>query len=78
MDGVSPLMVVGSSTEVIAGEKMIVTAGAIDAHIHYICPQQWEEVCNLAGGILIRDLIPPGISIGNDDIHWRRNWSFRW
>ncbi|KAG8983532.1 Urease [Tulasnella sp. JGI-2019a] len=43
MDGVDPLLVVGSSTEVIAGEKMIITAGAIDAHIHYICPQQWQE-----------------------------------
>ncbi|KIY44091.1 urease [Fistulina hepatica ATCC 64428] len=36
-------LVVGSSTEVIAGEKLIVTAGAIDAHVHYICPQQVEE-----------------------------------
>lgn len=43
MEGVSENMIVGSSTEVIAGEKMIVTAGAIDAHIHYICPQQVNE-----------------------------------
>ncbi|MCA0937167.1 urease subunit alpha [Vibrio alginolyticus] len=34
---------VGASTEVIAGEGHIVTAGAIDAHIHFICPQQIEE-----------------------------------
>ncbi|KAF8747634.1 Urease alpha-subunit, N-terminal domain [Rhizoctonia solani] len=33
----------GTNTEVIAGEKLIVTAGAIDAHVHYICPQQWQE-----------------------------------
>ena len=34
---------VGAGTEVIAGEGMIVTAGGIDAHIHFICPQQIEE-----------------------------------
>ena len=36
-------IVVGPGTEVIAGEGMIVTAGGIDAHIHFICPQQIEE-----------------------------------
>ena len=36
-------IVIGAGTEVIAGEGMIVTAGAIDAHIHFICPQQVEE-----------------------------------
>lgn len=49
MEGVHPSLVVGSATEVVAGEKMIVTAGGIDAHIHYICPQQWQE--SLASGI---------------------------
>lgn len=44
MAGVHENLVVGSATEVIAGEKLIVTAGAIDAHIHFICPQQCEEV----------------------------------
>jgi len=34
---------IGGGTEVIAGEGMIVTAGGIDAHIHFICPQQIEE-----------------------------------
>lgn len=34
---------VGPGTEVIAGEGMITTAGGIDAHIHFICPQQIEE-----------------------------------
>lgn len=43
MEGVDPRLVVGSSTEVIAGEGKILTAGAIDAHIHFICPQQCEE-----------------------------------
>lgn len=36
-------ILVGPGTEVIAGEKQILTAGAIDAHIHFICPQQIEE-----------------------------------
>ena len=43
MDGVTPGMVVGPTTEAIAGEKRIVTAGGIDSHIHFICPQQIEE-----------------------------------
>jgi len=43
MANVHPSLVIGSSTEVIAGEKLILTAGAIDAHIHYICPQQVTE-----------------------------------
>ncbi|KAH9928664.1 uncharacterized protein B0H18DRAFT_999996 [Fomitopsis serialis] len=49
MAGVHPSLIVGSSTEVIAGEKLIVTAGAIDAHVHYICPQQVTE--SLASGV---------------------------
>ncbi len=40
--GVTPGMVVGPGTEAIAGEKMIVTAGGIDAHVHFICPQLCE------------------------------------
>ena len=48
-DGVATNMVVGASTEVIAGEGRIVTAGAIDSHIHFICPQQIEVA--LASGI---------------------------
>ncbi len=36
-------IVIGPGTEVIAGEGMIATAGGIDAHIHFICPQQIEE-----------------------------------
>ncbi|KAJ1450328.1 hypothetical protein M885DRAFT_621769 [Pelagophyceae sp. CCMP2097] len=43
MDGVTPGMVVGVNTEAIAAEGLIVTAGAIDAHIHFICPQQIPE-----------------------------------
>ena len=40
---------VGGATEVIAGEGMIVTAGGIDSHIHFICPQQIEEA--LSSGV---------------------------
>jgi urease subunit alpha len=36
-------IIVGPGTEVIAGEGMIVTAGGIDVHVHFICPQQIEE-----------------------------------
>ena len=42
-------IVIGPGTEVIAGEGCIVTAGGIDTHIHFICPQQIEEA--LASGI---------------------------
>ena len=36
-------MIIGPGTEVIAGEGNIVTAGGIDTHVHYICPQQFDE-----------------------------------
>ena len=49
MDGVMPNMIVGASTEVIAGEGKIVTAGGIDSHIHFICPQQIETA--LSSGV---------------------------
>ncbi|CCM04988.1 uncharacterized protein FIBRA_07186 [Fibroporia radiculosa] len=49
MEGVHPHLIIGSSTEALAGEKLIVTAGAIDAHVHYICPQQVPEA--LASGV---------------------------
>ena len=40
MDGVHPQLVIGPGTEVIAGEHLIATAGAVDSHIHMIAPQQ--------------------------------------
>lgn len=49
MDGVTPGMTVGASTEALAGEGMIVTAGGIDTHIHFICPQQID--CALYSGV---------------------------
>src|SRR6202451_1217044 len=49
MQGVDPELVVAASTEVIASENLIVTAGAIDSHIHFISPQQVYEA--LSNGI---------------------------
>ena len=41
-DGVDPSLVIGAGTEVLSAEGLILTAGAIDTHVHYICPQQAE------------------------------------
>ncbi|MBU8894664.1 urease subunit alpha [Corallococcus sp. H22C18031201] len=49
MAGVTPGMVVGVTTEAISAEGLIVTAGGLDTHIHFICPQQADEA--LASGI---------------------------
>lgn len=48
-DGVHPDLVIGPGTEVIAGENIIVTAGGIDSHVHFICPQLCETA--LASGL---------------------------
>ncbi|WP_110113146.1 urease subunit alpha [Bacillus sp. CGMCC 1.16541] len=42
MDNVDPHLVIGAGTEVISGEGKILTAGGVDTHIHFICPQQME------------------------------------
>lgn len=49
MDGVTPGMTIGASTEALAGENLIVTAGGIDSHIHFIAPQQIP--CSLYSGV---------------------------
>src|SRR5262245_42820917 len=49
MDGIHPDLVIGPSTEIIAGNGRILTAGAIDTHVHFVCPQIVEEA--LASGI---------------------------
>src|SRR5215204_5392831 len=47
MEGVDAQLVVGAGTEVIAGEHLVVTAGGIDSHIHFIAPQQvYEAISN--------------------------------
>lgn len=55
MDGVTPGMTIGASTEALAGEGLIVTAGGIDSHIHFICPQQiptslYSGITTMIGG----------------------------
>eukprot|EP00592_Proboscia_alata_P003596 CAMPEP_0194376136 /NCGR_PEP_ID=MMETSP0174-20130528/24622_1 /TAXON_ID=216777 /ORGANISM="Proboscia alata, Strain PI-D3" /LENGTH=790 /DNA_ID=CAMNT_0039156703 /DNA_START=334 /DNA_END=2706 /DNA_ORIENTATION=- len=49
MNGVHPLLIVGNTTDVIAGENRILTAGGVDTHIHFICPQQIDEA--IASGL---------------------------
>ncbi|TKA33310.1 Urease [Salinomyces thailandicus] len=49
MAGVHPDMIVGSNTEVVAGEGKLITYGGFDSHIHFICPQQAYEA--IASGI---------------------------
>ncbi|TXK44151.1 urease subunit alpha [Pontibacter qinzhouensis] len=49
MPGIDLNLVVGVTTEVVAGEGLILTAGGIDCHIHFICPQQIQEA--LASGV---------------------------
>jgi urease subunit alpha len=49
MDGMDPGLVIGPSTEVLAANGKILTAGAIDCHVHLICPQVLEE--GLATGV---------------------------
>jgi len=48
MDGVDPALAIGPSTEILAGNGRILTAGAVDSHVHLICPQIFDEA--LAAG----------------------------
>jgi urease subunit alpha len=49
MDGIHPALVIGASTEIMSGNGKILTAGAIDCHVHFICPQIIDE--GLASGV---------------------------
>lgn len=49
MDGIHPSLEIGPSTEILAGNGKIVTAGAIDCHVHLICPELFDEA--LGSGI---------------------------
>ncbi|MHC5539563.1 urease subunit alpha [Singulisphaera rosea] len=47
MDGVTPGLSTGASTDAISGEHLILTAAGFDTHVHYICPQQiWSGLSN--------------------------------
>lgn len=55
MDGVTPELVIGPSTEIIAGNGRILTAGGVDCHVHFVCPQLVDTalasgITTLAGG----------------------------
>jgi len=55
MDGVDPALVIGPGTEIIAGNGLVLTAGAVDSHVHLISPQQVPEalgsgVTTMVGG----------------------------
>ncbi|MCX6463597.1 MAG: urease subunit alpha [Pseudonocardiales bacterium] len=55
MDGVDPALVIGPSTEIVSGNGRILTAGGIDCHVHFICPQLVDTalasgLTTLAGG----------------------------
>ncbi|WP_275290634.1 urease subunit alpha [Amycolatopsis sp. La24] len=49
MDGVDPALVIGPATEVLAGNGKILTAGGIDCHVHFVCPQLVDTA--LAAGL---------------------------
>jgi urease subunit alpha len=48
-DGIDPALVIGPSTEIVSGNGKIVTAGAVDSHVHLICPQLLDTA--LASGV---------------------------
>jgi urease subunit alpha len=56
-------IIIGPGTEIVAGEGHILTAGGIDSHIHFICPQQIEVA--IASGITDHDWRRYGTSNGN-------------
>lgn len=47
MDGITPELVIGPGTEVMAGNGLILTAGAIDTHVHFVGPQMFELALNV-------------------------------
>lgn len=65
MDGVTPELEIGAGTEIIAGEGLILTAGGIDAHIHFISPQQISEAISSGVTTMIEQRGPAGPSRRN-------------
>ena len=59
-------IVIGAATEIIAGEGSIVTAGGVDAHIHFICPQQIEEA--LSSGITTMSVSYTHLTLPTSDL----------
>ena len=68
-DDVTPGLAIGPSTEIIAGEHRILTAGGIDAHIHFISPQQVWEALYSGVTTMIGGGTGPGRGHARDDLH---------
>lgn len=66
MDGVDPHMIIGAGTEVISGEGKIVTAGGVDTHIHFICPQQMEVALSSGVTTLLGGGTGPATEVSDD------------
>ncbi len=64
-------IIIGPGTEIIAGEGKIITAGGIDTHIHYICPQQIEEALYSGLTTMMGGGTGPGDGFGGDHLHAR-------
>ena len=73
MDGVHPDLVIGPSTEIIAGNGMILTAGGVDCHVHLICPTQiLDEALGVGRHHADRRRHRPGRGHEGDHGHARR------
>ena len=72
MDGVHPELVIGPSTEIIAGNGKILTAGGIDGHVHLICPQPIPEALGAGMTTLDRRRHRTGRGHQGDHRHPRR------
>ncbi len=69
MDGVTPGLEIGASTEVLAGEGHILTAGAIDSHVHFISPNQIPDAFYSGITTLIGGGTGPATGHEGDDLH---------
>ena len=70
-------IVIGPGTEVIAGEGRILTAGGIDAHIHFICPQQVDEALAVRRHHHVRRRHRPGAWHAGHHLHARARGTWR-
>ena len=71
MDGVTPGLEIGASTEILAGEGQILTAGGIDAHVHFISPNQIPDAFHSGHHDAHRRRHRPGDRHQRDDLHAR-------
>ena len=64
-----PELEIGPTTEIIAGEGRILTAGGVDSHVHFICPQIVDEAVAAGMTTLIGGGTGPGRGHAGDDVH---------